>query len=126
MVDEAEAAEDWPRRRHFASRCHADHPGSRRSRPALLCDHDRSHITESRMRFVSVRELKANPSAFLRVAGRGEMVVVASCGRPTAVLRPITGEEIEDYILENSPRIKRMVAEGDRDRRAGRVTPLEK
>ncbi len=78
------------------------------------------------MRFVSVRELKANPSAFLRVAGRGEMVVVASCGRPTAVLRPITGEEIEDYILENSPRIKRMVAEGDRDRRAGRVTPLEK
>jgi len=78
------------------------------------------------MRFVSVRELKATPSAFLRLAGRGETVVVASRGRPTAVLRPITEEELEDYILENSPRIKRMVAEGDRDRRAGRVTPLER
>lgn len=78
------------------------------------------------MRFVSVRELKANPSQFLRLAGKGETVVVALRGKPTAVLRPITEEELEDYILENSPRIKRMVAEGERDRRAGRVTPLEK
>ena len=78
------------------------------------------------MRFVSVRELKANPSAFLRLAGRGETVVIASRGKPAAVLRPIGEAELEDYILENSPRIKRMVAEGDRDRRAGRVTSLEK
>ncbi|MBI1724202.1 MAG: type II toxin-antitoxin system Phd/YefM family antitoxin [Deltaproteobacteria bacterium] len=78
------------------------------------------------MRFVSVRELKANPSAFLRLAAKGETVVVAVRGKPTAVLRAITEEELEDYILENSPRIKRMVAEGERDRRAGRVTPLER
>jgi prevent-host-death family protein len=78
------------------------------------------------MRFVSVRELKANPSAFLRLAARGETVVIASRGKPAAVLRPIGEKELEDYILENSPRIKRLVAEGDRDRRAGRVTPLEK
>ncbi len=78
------------------------------------------------MRLVSVRELKANPSAFLRLAGRGETVVIASRGKPAAVLRPISEEELEDYILENSPRIKRLVAEGDRDRRAGRVTALEK
>ena len=78
------------------------------------------------MRFVSVRELKANPSEFLRRAAKGETVVVASRGKPTAVLRPITEEELEDYILENSPRIKRMVAEAERDSRAGRVTPLER
>jgi len=78
------------------------------------------------MRLVSVRELKANPSEFLRLAARGETVVIATRGKPTAVLRAIGEEELEDYILENSPRIKRLVAEGERDRRAGRVTPLEK
>ncbi len=78
------------------------------------------------MRFVSVRELKANPSAFLRLAAKGETVVIATRGKPTAVLRAIGEAELEDYILEHSQRIKRMVAEGERDRRAGRVTPLEK
>ncbi len=78
------------------------------------------------MRFVSVRQLKANPSEFLRLAAKGETVVVATRGKPTAVLRAITEEELEDYLLENSPRIRRLVAEGERDRRAGRVTPLEK
>lgn len=78
------------------------------------------------MRFVSVRELKANPSEFLRLAAKGETVVVATRGKPTAVLRAITEGELEDYLLENSPRVRRLVAEGERDRRAGRVTPLEK
>lgn len=78
------------------------------------------------MRFVSVRELKANPSEFLRLAAKGTTVVVTTRGKPTAVLRAITEEELEDYLLENSPRIRRLVAEGERDRRAGRVTPLEK
>jgi len=78
------------------------------------------------MRLVSVRELKAKPSEFLRLAAQGELVVIATRGKPTAVLRAIAEEELEDYILENSPRIRRLVAEGERDRRAGRVTPLEK
>jgi len=78
------------------------------------------------MRFVSVRELKATPSEFLRLAAKGETVVIASRGKPTAVLRAISEEELEDYILENSPKVKQLVAEGERDRRTGRVTPLEK
>ena len=78
------------------------------------------------MRLVSVRELKAKPSEFLRLAVQGELVVIATRGKPTAVLRAIAEEELEDYILENSPRIRRLVSEGEQDRRAGRVTPLEK
>jgi prevent-host-death family protein len=78
------------------------------------------------MRLVSVRELKAKPSEFLRLAAQGELVVIATRGKPTAVLRAIAEEELEDYILENSPRIRQLVSEGERDRRAGRVTPLEK
>ena len=78
------------------------------------------------MRLVSVRQLKATPSEFLRLAAKGETVVIASRGKPTAVLRAISEEELEDYILENSPRVKKLVAEADRDRRAGRVTSLEK
>ena len=78
------------------------------------------------MRLVSVRQLKATPSEFLRLAAKGETVVIASRGKPTAVLRAISEEELEDYILENSPRVKKLVVEADRDRRAGRVTSLEK
>lgn len=78
------------------------------------------------MRVVSVRELKAKPSEFLRLAAKGTTVVITTRGKPTAVLRAISEEDLEDYILENSPRIKRMVAEGERDGRVGRVTPLEK
>ena len=78
------------------------------------------------MRLVSVRQLKATPSEFLRLAAKGETVVIASRGKPAAVLRAISEEELEDYILENSPRVKKLVAEADRDRRAGRVTSLEK
>jgi len=78
------------------------------------------------MRLVSVRELKAKPSEFLRLAAGGELVIIATRGKPTAVLRAIAEEELEDYVLENSPRIRRLVSEGERDRRAGRVTPLEK
>jgi prevent-host-death family protein len=78
------------------------------------------------MRLVSVRELKAKPSEFLRLAVQGELVIIATRGKPTAVLRAIAEDELEDYILENSPRIRRLVSEGERDRRAGRVAPLEK
>jgi len=78
------------------------------------------------MRFVSVRELKATPSEFLRLAAKGETVVIASRGKPTAVLRAFREVELEDYMLENNPKVKQLVAEGERDRRAGRVTPLEK
>jgi prevent-host-death family protein len=78
------------------------------------------------MRFVSVRELKATPSELLRLAAKGETVVIASRGKPKAVLRAISEEELEDYILENSPKVKQLVAKGERDRRVGRVTPLEK
>jgi prevent-host-death family protein len=77
------------------------------------------------MRLVGVRELKANPSEFLRLAARGETVVISLRGKPAAVLRAISEEELEDYILENSPRVKQMVAQGERDRRAGRVSPLK-
>jgi len=64
------------------------------------------------MRLVSVRELKAKPSEFLRLAVQGELVIIATRGKPTAVLRAIAEEELEDYILENSPRIRRLVSEG--------------
>jgi antitoxin (DNA-binding transcriptional repressor) of toxin-antitoxin stability system len=64
------------------------------------------------MRLVSLWELNAKPSKFFRLAAQGETVLIATRGKPTAVLRAIGEEELEDHILENSPRIKRLVAEG--------------
>jgi prevent-host-death family protein len=59
------------------------------------------------MRFVSIRQLKATPSEFLRRAAKGETVVIAYRGKPTAVLRGISEEELEDYLLENNPKVRK-------------------
>ena len=55
------------------------------------------------MKFANVRELKNRTSEILKLAEKEE-VVVTSRGKPTAVIKGISGEDFEDYMLENSPK----------------------
>jgi prevent-host-death family protein len=55
------------------------------------------------VKFVNIRELKNQTSEVVRKARHGD-VVVTSRGKPTAVLHAITEEELEDYLLANSPK----------------------
>lgn len=55
------------------------------------------------MRFANVRELKNKTSALLKLAEKEE-VVVTSRGKPAAIIRGITEEDFEDYLLENNPK----------------------
>jgi prevent-host-death family protein len=55
------------------------------------------------MRFANVRELKNKTSAILKLAEREE-VVVTSRGKPTAIIKGVSEEDFEDYLLENSPK----------------------
>jgi prevent-host-death family protein len=55
------------------------------------------------MRFANVRELKNKTSEILKLAEREE-VVVTSRGKPTAIIKGITEEDFEDYLLENNPK----------------------
>ena len=55
------------------------------------------------MRFANVRELKNKTSEILKVAEKEE-VVVTSRGKPTAIIKGISEDDFEDYLLENNPR----------------------
>lgn len=62
------------------------------------------------MRFTNVRELKNKTSEVLRSAEK-EDVVVTSKGKPRAVIKGISEEDFEDYLLENNPKFLRALEE---------------
>ena len=68
----------------------------------LYCSYEYSY-KEKTMRFANVRELKNKTSEILKLAGKEE-VVVTSRGKPTAIIKGISEEDFEDYLLENNPK----------------------
>jgi prevent-host-death family protein len=55
------------------------------------------------MRFTNVRELKNKTSEILKLAEKEE-IVVTSRGKPTAIIRGVSEEDFEDYLLDNNPK----------------------
>ena len=76
------------------------------------------------MKFTNVRELKAKTSEMLRTVERGNTVLVTTHGRPTAMLVPVTEDDIEDAFLTYSPTLRKKIEEGLKDIRAGRTMRL--
>ena len=76
------------------------------------------------MKFTNVRELKSKTSEMLRTVERGNTVLVTTHGRPTAMLVPVTEEDIEDALLAYSPRLRKKIEEGLADVRADRTMRL--
>lgn len=76
------------------------------------------------MKFTNVRELKAKTSEMLRTVERGNTVLVTTHGRPTAMLVPVTEDDIEDALLAYSPTLRKKIEEGLKDIRNGRTMRL--
>ena len=76
------------------------------------------------MKFTNVRELKSKTSEMLRTVERGNTVLVTTHGRPTAMLVPVTEDDIEDALLAYSPRLRKKIEEGLQDIQAGRTMLL--
>lgn len=77
------------------------------------------------MKVANTVELKNRTNELLRMVMKGEAVIITRKGKPAASLTMLTEDDLEDFVLENSPRIKRMVAEAEAERRKGRVVALE-
>jgi len=74
------------------------------------------------VQFANVRELKNHLSEIIRRSRRGD-IVVTSRGRPRAVLHAVTEEDLEDYLLANSPKfLKSLEASYRGYRRKGGVS----
>jgi prevent-host-death family protein len=76
------------------------------------------------MKFTNVRELKAKTSAVLRRVEKGDTVLVTTHGRPTAMLVPVSEDDIEDAMLAYSPVLRRKIEEGLKDIQAGQTMSL--
>jgi antitoxin (DNA-binding transcriptional repressor) of toxin-antitoxin stability system len=56
---------------------------------------------------------------------KGKPVIITYRGKPAASLTPLSQEDLEDFILENSPKIRKMISEAVKDIKDGKLTSLE-
>ena len=78
-----------------------------------------------KMRFANTVELKNKTNAILREVMKGNPVVITYRGKPAASLTPLREEDLEDFVLENSPRIRRMIVEAEKDIQSGKILCLD-
>ena len=78
------------------------------------------------MKFTNVRETKEKLTEYLRIANNGEDVIITYRGKPYAVIKKITEDEIEDYILANHQGLKKKLKEAYREAKQGKGKTLEK
>ena len=77
------------------------------------------------MRIVSVGEIKAKLSAYLRASRRGPVVVTRN-GKAVAVLLSVdSDDELEDIVLANSPKFQAVVAKARDQLARGEGIPHE-
>ncbi len=78
------------------------------------------------MKVANTVALKNKTNELLRYVMKGEPVIITFRGKPAASMLPLTEEDLEDFILEHSPKIRKMIAQAEADRTAGRVIPLDR
>ena len=67
------------------------------------------------MKFANIKELKTKTSELIETANTGEMVIITYRGKPRAILKRFSKEEIEDYALAHHPEIRRSIEEAYKD-----------
>ena len=77
------------------------------------------------MRVTNTVELKNKTNAIIRDVMKGNPVIITYRGKPAVSLTPLTEDDLEDFILENSPRIRKMVAQAEKDIQKGKVRSFD-
>jgi prevent-host-death family protein len=77
------------------------------------------------MRVANTVELKNQTNKILKLVMKGSPVIITYRGKPAASLTPLTEEGLEDFVLEHSPKIRKMIAEAEKDIQQGKVVSLE-
>ncbi|MFH1436114.1 MAG: type II toxin-antitoxin system prevent-host-death family antitoxin [Pseudomonadota bacterium] len=77
------------------------------------------------MKAANTVELKNKTNELLRKAMKGEPVVITFRRKPAAAVTALDEEELEDFIIENSPAIRRKIAMAEKDIKAGRTVSLD-
>ncbi len=76
------------------------------------------------MKVANTVELKNKTNRILREVMKGEAVIITYRGKPAASLTALTEGDLEDFVIEHSPRIRKMIDEAENARQRGDVIPL--
>ena len=77
------------------------------------------------MKVANTVELKNKTNELLRGVMKGDPLTITYRGKPAASILPLTEDDLEDFVIENSPSIKKKIARADADVKAGRIISLD-
>jgi prevent-host-death family protein len=77
------------------------------------------------MKIVNTVELKNKTNQLLHEVIKGQPIIVTYRGKPSASIMPLTEDEIEDFIIENSPSIRKKIRKAEKDIKANKVISLD-
>ena len=76
------------------------------------------------MPFVNVRELHNRTAEILRKVKEGDPVFVTRYGKPIAIIRSLSEEDLEGIVMLSDPKLRKGLEEARDDVAAGRVFDL--
>jgi len=77
------------------------------------------------MRVANTVELKNKTNELLREVMKGNPLIITYRGKPAASILPLCEDDLEDFIIEHSPSIRKKISQAERDLREGRVISLD-
>ncbi len=77
------------------------------------------------MRVANTVELKNKTNKLLREVMKGHPLIITYRGKPAASILPLSEDDLEDFIIENSPSIRKKICQAQEDLKAGRVISLD-
>jgi prevent-host-death family protein len=77
------------------------------------------------MRVANTVELKNKTNKLLREVMKGNPLIITYRGKPAASILPLSEDDLEDFIIENSPSIRKKILKAEEDLKAGRVISLD-
>lgn len=77
------------------------------------------------MKVANTVELKNKTNKLLREVMKGNPLIITYRGKPAASILPLTEDDLEDFIIENSPAILKKIKKAEEDIRTGRLVSLD-
>jgi len=77
------------------------------------------------MRVANTVELKNKTNELLREVMKGNPLIITYRGKPAASILPLSEDDLEDFVIENSPSIRKKILKAEEDLKGGRVISLD-
>ena len=77
------------------------------------------------MRVANTVELKNKTNELLREVMKGNPVIITYRGKPAASILPLSEDDLEDFVIENSPSIRKKILKAEEDLKTGRLVSLD-